>query len=389
MLFRPTPLVVIGDAPTQPSGLGRIGRDLCTLIHRHHSDEIALLQIGLQLSSGSYAWKGPWPLVTFSAEEGRMGATALAKVLQSYQGRKGIVFGLWDAHFCWELLDTVRAYGWDFWIYPPVDAVNPFGTWGGPAAEVVRRADRVLAYGAWGAQILENIRERPVAHLPLGIGSIWQPPEAPPSGPSRIGCVATNSPRKDLHLFVAILAELRRRGHDLSAWLVTDTLVKGWSIPELMRMYKIHPEELRVYTNADRLGDQDLLKLYQGSSITIAPGLGEGFGYPIVESLACGVEVVHGEYAGGAELLPLRTSDPPLRHAIYPQPVAWRTEGIYALTRPIYTPEDFVNSVEWLWKDPQSRVTCITAAARFRWEAIWPQWSDWILDGVRQYRGLA
>lgn len=385
MSFVPTPLVLIGDAPTQPSGLGRISRDLATLIYRHHRDEIALLQIGLQLASGSYGWKGPWPLVTFSHEEGRMGATSLAKVLQQHQ-RKGIVFALWDAHFCWELLPVVREYGWEFWIYPPVDATNVFGEFGGPAAEVVKQADRVLAYGKWAAEVLSRVRGKSVAWLPLGIGDLWQPPDEKtarwlPDPAGRIGCVATNSPRKDLHLYVEILAELRRRGHPINAWLVTDTQVRGWSIPELMRMYKVHPEELKVYTNGDRLGDQELLRLYQGSSVTVAPGLGEGFGYPIVESLACGVPCIHGDYAGGAELLPARLP------ALCAD--GWKVEGIYALKRPIFRADDAAAMVQNVWRGIYAAPAhCVEAAAKYRWDAIWPRWSSWIMDGVRMYRGL-
>lgn len=374
MSSSPIPLVLIGDAPTQPSGLARLARDLGTLIYRnlgqpHMAPLVQLLQIGLQGPQGAAAWAGPWPLVTFSGHD-RMGAPTLDRVLSQHRST-GIVFALWDAHFSSDLLEVARRRGWDFWIYPPVDAVNQHGGFGGPAAEVVKAADRVLAYGSWSAVVLTTIRGEAVDGIPPGISEVWQPAETPAEG-MVVGCVATNQPRKDLNLYFATIAELIKRGHDLSAWLVTDALVKrqgsAWAIPELIRIHGLEQAEIGLFTNAHNLGDREMVGLYQRSTVTIAPGCGEGFGYPIVESLACGVRTIAVDYAGGAEL-----------GADLVRPYAWRVDGPYALERPLVHARDIVGLIERLGDCPPNPVE------RYRWPAVWPQWEAWLRDGIAAY----
>ena len=370
MTSSPIPFILIGDAPTMPSGLARVGRDLARQIWDH----VGLIQIGLQGPQGAMAWRGPWPLVTFSGYE-RMGAPTLDRVLRQHKDHKGIVFALWDAHFSWDLLDVTKRHGWEFWIYPPVDAVNQHGVFGGPAAEVIKRADRVLAYGNWAAGVLTKIRGSEVEGIPPGISDLWQPPAEKPANSKVVGCVATNQPRKDLNLYFATIAELAHRGHDVTAWLVTDALVKrqgsAWSIPELLEIHDVK-HRVTVFTNDDDLRDDQLLQLYQGSSVTIAPGCGEGFGYPIVESRACGVHVIHGDYAGGPELCPLLV-----------EPHAWRVDGPYALQRPIYKASRFADEIELVWQRVySSTVIDPRVVTDYRWSRLMPFWDHWIRTGL-------
>lgn len=378
----PIPFILVGDAPTQPSGLGRIARDLCSQIFSTFGDRLRLLQLGLQHADGAYAWSGPWPLVTFFQIEGiRHGAPTLEKVMNRFE-RPGIVFAVWDAGFSYDLLRCCQKRGWTFWSYPAVDAVNKDGVIGGPAGDVIKEADRVVAYTRWSANALSKIRGEIVPHLYHGIGSIWQPAEQR-AADNVVGCVATNHERKDLALYCETLAILRDRGHDFDAWLVTDTLVRGWSIPELKILYNLYDrtprdhEQLKVFTNKDRLTDQQMVQLYQRSSVTIAPGLGEGFGYPIVESLACDIPVVHGGSGGAVELLP--------DHWPIPMAEAWRTEGIYALRRPVYQADHFADAVEARWADPQpGRST--QHVEHLRWDVLWPrEWGPWITAGLDRF----
>lgn len=115
--------------------------------------------------------------------------------------------------------------------------------------------------------------------------------------------------------------------------------------------------------------------------MTIAPGLGEGFGYPIVESLACGTPCVHVDYGGGAELLPLNAWRVPF--------IAERLESVYALRRPVIGPEDMANAVVRAldWKRNDERVCqayCRGSVEYLSWSNIWPRWRSWFAKGLEE-----
>jgi glycosyltransferase involved in cell wall biosynthesis len=126
--------------------------------------------------------------------------------------------------------------------------------------------------------------------------------------------------------------------------------------------------------------DPQLAALYQACAVTIAPGLGEGFGYPIVESLASGTPVVHGDCGGGRELIPKIEWRFPVRET--------RLEGIYALQRPVFRAEDVANAIErvFSWQQEQGpevvAAYCRGAVAHLDWQRLWPRWYKWIKAGL-------
>ena len=136
----------------------------------------------------------------------------------------------------------------------------------------------------------------------------------------------------------------------------------------------------RVTVSTDILSDRQLALIYQACDVTIAPGLGEGFGYPIVESLAAGVPVVHGEFGGGAELVPKIEWRFPMRER--------RLESVYALQRPVFKAEDVANAIErvWAWRDAVGAQTaaayCRGSVAHLEWRTLWPRWYQWVRQGL-------
>jgi glycosyltransferase involved in cell wall biosynthesis len=192
-----------------------------------------------------------------------------------------------------------------------------------------------------------------------------------------VGCVATNQPRKDLGLYFQTLRVLIDRGYPVYGWLHTDVLTKAWSIVQLVEDCGL---QKRVTVSTTSYTDRQLALLYQRCSVTIAPGLGEGFGYPIVESLASGVPVVHGDFGGGRELVPKREWRFPVREI--------RLDGIYAQCRPVFRADDVANAIvrAWQWREAVGAETaaayCRGSVAHLGWEALWPRWRSWIKGGL-------
>lgn len=395
--MRRVPLLLVGDSPRRTTGLARIARDLATHLQADidgHGLQVDFVQAGPDDGAGQH-WTA-WPFYGLSTASEDWGAGQLGEVWHAAFGdRAGVILTVWDPARVFYLR---RARGLPaetrWWGYMPVDARTRRGAFGGPAAEAVRAYDRVLGYTRWGAEVLQAVTGRSIPYLPHGLFDSWGWPisaEAYAKGRTTLGhaveddrillgCVAANQPRKDFGLYMEALAILRQRGWPIHGWLHTDLPIgvreTQWVVPQLLEETGLG----RRVTVTQDLSDPELATLYALSTVTIAPGLGEGFGYPIVESLAAGTPVIHGTYGGGAELVPRAEWRVPERGS--------RLEGPYALVRPVYSPEDVANAVErairWRQAEPQIVAEyCKGAVAHLDWGRLWPKWRGWILQGLR------
>lgn len=391
MTHAPLPFVLVGDAPGQTSGLSRILTDLA----RHLWAERDTLGIDLRVvgyapfeglpKTGVPGASSHWQSWIFS-DVSSWGRQAVQTAYRSWFGnRPGIVMTIWDPSRCFAL--TGMGLPGEQWGYFPVDAENVNGGISGPAAEAVQRYDRVLAYSQFGARILSSVTSLPVPHLPHGIdGTVFHPVLTEreyldaratlgivATEKQVVGCVATNQPRKDLGLYCQALRALLDWGHDVHGWLHIDREIgEAWSIPQLASDLGLNAH-LTVTLNRT---DRELAALYSLSSVTLAPGRGEGFGYPIVESQACGCPAVHGNYGGGAEFTP-DVVDPRLFQLV----------GPYALRRPILdVRETAVKLAALLSTDPSYRRTVQQGVQHLAWSQLWPAWRQWFDDGLTNYR---
>jgi glycosyltransferase involved in cell wall biosynthesis len=378
------PFLLVGDGPQELTGLGRIARDLAG--HLVQSDlPLDLVQIGGTVPPPWLSWRH-FPL---NPENDDWGASQVQRYWQDLWGSQpGILFVVWDPGrlYAYHDLDIPARK----WAYTAIDGANVHGTISGPAGAAIQSFDRVLAYGRWASTVLAPLR-RPMPYLPHGLHlstfskALDVEDDATVErliGPHRgqddllIGCVATNQPRKDLSVFFGVLDTLRARGRKVYGWLHTDVAVKAWSISQLVQDFNV----AKRVTVTTQLTEHDLALLYRACDLTIAPGLGEGFGYPIVESLAAGVPVVHGDHAGGVELIPRREWRPPVREK--------RFESVYAIVRPVYRIEDFTNAAERIldWRDSLGLDTveayCRGSVGHLGWEQLWPRWRQWVQEGL-------
>ena len=120
-----------------------------------------------------------------------------------------------------------------------------------------------------------------------------------------IFCIGTVQPRKNYSRVIQALAALRAEGLDLQLVIAGG---KGWLEDEMYRTLR----ETHMQDHVHRIGfarDEDLPALYSGATLTAFPSLYEGFGLPILESMACGTPVVTAnvsslpEVAGEAALM--------------------------------------------------------------------------------------
>jgi glycosyltransferase involved in cell wall biosynthesis len=392
---QPTPILFMSDAPDSVTGLGRISRDLAIRLSGEPAFRVGFL--GLH---GTGTRTLPFPQYHIQAESGLWGETTLDKAWDDFAGNeRGIIFTIWDisrtewiARPTEWLPDNIPIREWlkkrresfKLWGYFPTDAIGPGGRFTFKATQAYQGYDRRLWYsrGALEAARRSLPDTRSDDWLPHGLDlSVFKPI---PRGEARkifdprvrehdflLGAVATNQPRKDFGLLFETAYILREAlGGQFHLWLHTDLEVRYWDVHALVADY-VMGQHCTVTTH--EAPDEEMALRYSACNATMAPGLGEGFGYPIVESLACGIPVVHVDYAGGAEHI--YNEDWRIK------PIGWRLEGQHNSQRPFVKPQDFA---EALLKMGDQRVeVCRAMISHLDWERLWPAvWRKWFLGGL-------
>jgi glycosyltransferase involved in cell wall biosynthesis len=394
----PIPLLLVSDSPAAPTGLGRITRELAVRIHENLGDTFRLATLGY---GGNYSSRFKWPQYQISRLEA-WSVPDLPRVWKDFAGdEKGIILTIWNPSWLpWladpeklapgTLKDFLKTKPFERWGYFPVDAEGPNGKLPAEVEMVIKGFDRPLMYTQWASDLVENTCGLKVPHLPHGTDTnIFYPRDKremrktflrtvnglgePKEGENPmlmadsvflVGAIATNSARKDWNLCFEVCQELLRRGVNVGLWAHTNALSKHWNIMGLAKAYGM---EGRIVPTVTELTDEQMAEAQCACDVTIMPSLGEGFGLPIFESLACGVPCIHIDYAGAAEFLP---------DEYKVKPVAFYGEGFYANRRPVSTPSDWADKIQAAYG------TKAELPSKLTWENLWPRWKAWLEDGV-------
>jgi glycosyltransferase involved in cell wall biosynthesis len=393
------PLLVWSDAPSGPSGLARISRELCTRIATEMSDVFRVASIG-HGSAGShslpfqqYSWKFSDDFVV----------RELPEIWKDWHGDEGgVLLAINDLARCWWLgqpenpqfrnepmCQWVQQSGMKKWIYAPIDAEGPNGKLSFPLRQTMLGFDRVLLYSKWSQEIVERSGVANTQAIPHGIDTevfypysyqiarhkfgehiIGKPWHIKPDE-YLIGIVATNQPRKDWHLAIQTAAILRDEyKKNVWLWLHTDALERYWSLPTLLYDYGfIGASRDSVFVTTGDLSDDQMARGYSACDVTFGIGRGEGFGLPVAESLACGTPVIHGAYGGALDWMP---------KDFLVQPVAYNHEGLYADKRPVFDADDWALAALNADRSDAKLPPCL------EWKTLWGQFESWFRSGVNR-----
>jgi glycosyltransferase involved in cell wall biosynthesis len=180
------------------------------------------------------------------------------------------------------------------------------------------RRDLIARYRAPEAKIrviYEGIDDRFAPIGPPGVARIRQ--QYSPDRPYLL-MVGTLEPRKNHITAMRALARLKQAEHPHRLLIAGG---QGWLFEPVRRAV----EELGLtgdVTFAGRVPDDDLPALYAGADALMLPSLYEGFGFPVLEAMACRTPVVCAdssslpEVAGDAALLVPPTDDAALAAAV-------------------------------------------------------------------------
>jgi glycosyltransferase involved in cell wall biosynthesis len=361
--------------------LARIARDLATRV----AADCPQFRVGTIGHGGSYSRHLPFSQYGAEGMQ-RWVPPRLPEVWADFAGaEQGVILTIWDASrllwfTCPQYCPDPHVKEWLAkkrflkWGYLPLDATGPNNRLTDILKTTIEGFDRVLAYSAWASRVLLRTGIAIAsASLPHGIDTGVFYPRPPVDQRSQfpikvtdatllVGIVATNQHRKDWGLGIQTVAEMGKRHADVKLWINTDVLEREWSLPALLGDYGLLD---RTVVTLGGLTDAQMAGYYSACDVTLGIGLGEGFGYPLAESLACGTPVVHGNYGGG-EYVPNRLA-----------PVAYRVEGIYNGVRPVYS------AAEWALQAQQLAGMHAALPPHLDWKNLWPAWKSWLEEGVK------
>lgn len=399
--MNPIPLLIFSDTPSAPTGLARICRDLATRIATHMSDVFRVATIGY---GGSTSRSLPFYQYSWTFNEEFL-IHDLPDVWADFAGKqRGIFLSIQDpSRMIWfarpEACTDVRVKNFlnnppfEKWGYFPIDATGPNNRLNNVLKECFLGYDRILCYSQWAETIVLNTigiaeaEQRDLQNLPHGIdSSVFYPrgkkwrnlfgqlsvrkPSSIASDELLVGIVATNQLRKDYGLAFEICAELSKKRR-MRIWIHTDAMERHWSLIQLFNDFEFRGDNLVSF---ELLSDDTMAKLYSSCDVTLGIGNGEGYGYPIFESLACGTPVIHGFYGGAPEHMP---------DELLVNPVGHRLESHWNSVRNVYDAHQWVERIEAVVGKTYS------LPEQLDWNKLWPRWEKWLRKGIGREENLS
>ena len=407
-------LLVISDAVSSSSGLARITRDLVSRIHATMGDVYHVATAGY----GSPENKNlPWKQYDLKGIKEWILPT-LPEIVEDFAGKERcIVMYVWDVSRTGWLSQPERLAAeslaefpglreWlltaniEKWLYTPIDASGPNDRLSFPLSLSLLGFDRILAYGQFGEDVIrrtigeQESNKRHLTHIPHGIDSsifyrcdraasrkyflqdtgaksllsmLGINPRIEPIADDEclISIVATNQARKDFVLGIETVSILAKKGYKVRLWIHTNSLEHNWSIPSLLVDYGMLE---KTVISLGVIPDDRMASAYSACDMSLGIGLGEGFGYPIFESIFCGTPCIHGNYAGAPQWI----NNPDL----LVEPVSYRYEGSYACKRPVFSAQ------EWAEKILSFAGKTCSKNTEIDWNILWPKWEKWFRDGA-------
>jgi glycosyltransferase involved in cell wall biosynthesis len=386
------PLLIISDNPALSGGLSRMCRDLASLACTIPQFRVAVMGRGI-----GQMRKFPWLTYDYPESE-QWGENYLQSVWEDFAGEEsGVMLTLDDlSRRHWMVNPIGLPYhmqkflgdGRNFkrWAYVPLDSMGPFGL---PSAtrDCALRFDRLLAPSEWGCTVFKLNGRRDADWLPHGI---WMDKFKPyprdiagvknciglSEGDIHVGCVMANQARKDFPAAFECFMELKREyGNRLRIWLHTDTLMGYWNVYALAADYGIGD----CLETTGNLNDYQLAIRYGACDCTILPSAGEGFGYPIAESLACGTPCIVTGYAAGPELV---------EESCRVAPLAFRVDTQYNCRRAVLSGYAFaqlakeqiaIKRADWEFRSQQ----LAASVSHLDWTKLKLPWEKWLLEGLK------
>ena len=380
----------MSDSPTLATGFGRVTREITERLAKHPSLELACL-----------AWGHPGRIVSGPGQFTRIYPSAALTCGQDVivtavgEFKPDVVVSLGELRMV-EWLARHRIRSRFKWLaYIPLDG-GPFYP---PWEPVLSEMQEVIAMSEFGREILQSgLPSRRVRRIYHGVDTNTFKPLANRAEIKRhprfdgrfiIGCVARNQARKNLPALVIAFAELAKRYSDLHLYLHSTPSDTGYDLVTLLKRFMLQGRADLASPGLSvnvALKDSELNELYNLFDVMALPTCAEGFGLPILESLAAGIPVVATNFSacpewvkGHGELARVQTTVISIGNI---------------LEQAIVDVDDLARCIEKLYLAPELRDEYGRAGRAFAetlsWDRLMPEWFEMLssASGVDLTAGL-
>lgn len=310
----------VGISAAAATGYGRNTREIVSRLLDHHE------VICVSHESDVIVWGGakhiPLPngkqVLTLPMTSPLVDRRTTTDIVRMYVNRytPRYILANWDAFALGFLEDLGLPYG----VYIPID--GPFTpTW----RDYVKGAHKIIAYSEFGySELLKWFPASKLTKIPHGVDtSIFSPSPKPKSQlrkaipvtpPVPEDCFlithvgANIGPRKNIPLLMIAFAKFARNHPDAHLLLWTNphgTPGKSYNLPVLADMlgisHRIHFPTVNPILEG--ISEAQLAQIYNASDIYASLSCAEGWGYPLLESQACGVPVIAPDNSAQTEIV--------------------------------------------------------------------------------------
>ncbi|GLR66335.1 glycosyl transferase [Acidocella aquatica] len=166
---------------------------------------------------------------------------------------------------------------------------------------IAAHADGIISNSESTTQALRmHIPRLPVATIPLGVGTLMAPPAPAPTSPYFV-MVGTIEPRKN-HLL--LLHIWRRLVHEYGIGAPDLHIIgrRGWENEQVVDILERCSDIAGHVHEHGMVADGELASTLAGARALLMPSFAEGYGLPVVESLAMGVPVICSDIGAHREI---------------------------------------------------------------------------------------
>jgi glycosyltransferase involved in cell wall biosynthesis len=360
--------------------LSRIGQDLAWLVSSMPEFRVGYLGRG---AIGKARF--PWAQYSYPPA-GQWGEDYIEACWSDLAGdRKGIIFTCWDASRLLWFSDPngipqesfLRSGRFERWGYFMCDGAGV-----APSqlpleqAHVISQYRRAILASHWAYDLATGIQGPQLDWLPHPINrDVFRPLDKTPirsvwniGKAILIGCVMTNQARKHWPTVMEAVSLLSQGNIKPRLWVHTDLMLHYWDINALAVEYGIADQ---IIYEGRALSDQELAYRYSACDVTVVISGGEGFCYPVAESLSCGVPAVTGSYGAQAELTHWTV-----------RPVTTVIDTSHNVRRAVYRGSDVAAGIAEALEQGDKKDECVELAAHLNMKQLGVAWKKWFREGL-------
>ncbi len=225
-----------------------------------------------------------------------------------FRGEPGVVITLYDVWTFGDRFGDLDVISWtpiDHYPVPP-DVL----TW--------CKSHRTIAMSRFGQQALKDVGVEST-YIPHALEKVWKPT---PSNVRRQMKVSDDAflvmmnaanvgnaevDRKAWSVNLRAFADFARDHDDAVLYLNTDP-TGGFPIPKFLTEHmQLNPEQMRFTDiggyRSGFIGQQTVAEMYTAADVLLAASMGEGFGLPVAEAMACGTPAIVTDFSAQPEIV--------------------------------------------------------------------------------------